>query len=533
MRRLALFLTLILFGGFFTPTPSDRPNILVIIADDMGVDAWGRTGIGSNMASTPNLDSLADQGVTFTNAWAAPLCTPTRAAILSGMYGSKTDVLSVENVLKTSFETIFESVTAQTSDEYEIGVFGKWHVGPRRYLDHPNDQGADHFHGYLGGDPGDYSQWDRTINDVSDTSTDYVTSDITNAAIEWRAQQSSPWFMWMAHGAAHSPFHTPPDSLFTRDTPVTGLDQYLAMIESLDHETGRLLASMSESERENTVILFIGDNGTPVTQLQGFPNRRGKGSLYQGGVNVPMVVSGFGVERVAADEALVHVLDIHATILELIGEELPGGIHNSFSFHDRLSDPFAASRPYLISESQNDSGYGFAIRNDRYKAIEQPTGERQFFDLLVDPFELNDLAISGMNADEQNIQSELLIEASAQLNGWSCNDGIQNGAEDSTTCSVQTSVESQEVPFHSILESVYPNPTTGDVSLTLESGQGDVHISVFSLNGQKLKAEYQHSAGGRIKLLLDDLPAGMYIVHLRSGLGLGKGPGDTTLITKL
>ncbi|NQV73476.1 sulfatase-like hydrolase/transferase, partial [bacterium] len=416
MRFLSFCLAFILFGGFTSPPQNDRPNILIIITDDVGVDSWSKAGIGSNVAATPRLDSLADQGITFLNAWATPTCSPTRASMLTGMYGSKTGVLEVGNTLDRTFETLFESIDELTNGEYAVGAFGKWHLGGRSDTAHPNDAGAQLFHGYLGGAPADYSSWSRVVNGLSSTSTNYLTSEITDEAISWIDLQNSPWLVWMAHGAAHTPFHAPPDSLYTRPTPTTDQDRYLAMIESIDHETGRLLDSMTSQELENTLIIFVGDNGTPTSVLQGFPGRRGKGTLYQGGLNVPMFVTGSGVARKGeSDTALVHVMDVYATLLEIMGSNLSGGIHNSFSFAGRLQSDNAPSRPYLLSETTNDTGYGYAIRNEQFKVIQLPGGDIEMFDVLADPFELNDLHAGGLTAQEEDVKAELMAEAELQF----------------------------------------------------------------------------------------------------------------------
>ncbi len=535
MRRIFFLCAFVLFGGLSNPVRNDRPNVLIIISDDVGLDSWERAGIGNSFASTPNLDTLADQGLTFRNAWTTPTCSPTRAALLSGLIGSKNGVLEVGDQLDPSFETLFEAVDRHTGGEYAIGAFGKWHIGPNRDLDNPNEQGAHHFHGYMGGAPSDYSNWDQVINGSSSETTTYLTTDITSAAIDWKQQQTGPWMIWMAHAAAHTPFHAPPDSLHTRTSLASDRDQYLAMIEALDAETGRLVDSLSPAERENTIIFYVGDNGTPVGVLEGYPNRRGKGTLYQGGVNVPFIVSGFGVTRSGEiDQALVHTMDIHATVLDLLGVELNGGVNNSFSLEERLLDASGRSRPYLLTETGNGADYQVAIRDDQYKVIRQSSGETTFFDLLDDPFERTDLASMTLSADLQSRLDQLVAEADVQVNGWSCNDGIQNGDEDSMTCAVETRTEEGLPGSGFELGSVYPNPFVDQLTIESESSMPISRVTMFTLTGQRVQSWEAFSPEQTMQLHVSSLSAGMYVLRIESHLGgQGSVPAvETRLVTK-
>ncbi|MEM7514664.1 MAG: YHYH protein, partial [Bacteroidota bacterium] len=254
---------------------------------------------------------------------------------------------------------------------------------------------------------------------------EYATTHLTNNAIDWVNQQNQPWFLWLAHVAPHSPFHTPPDSMYTRDVINSDLHRYMAMVEALDFDINRLLENIPPNVLENTIIIYMGDNGTPNSILQGFPNRHGKGSVYQGGVNVPMFISGKGVSRIGEQEnALVQSVDLYATILELAGVELAGGLHNSLSIKPLLTGQNFSSRPYAYTENAEE----WAIRNDRYKLINFNTGTQEFYDLQEDPLE-NENLISTLSLEQSNILNELEAEANVIRNGWSCQDNILNGNE--------------------------------------------------------------------------------------------------------
>ena len=189
----------------------------------------------------------------------------------------------------------------------------------------------DHFTGILSGGVDDYFNWTLTTNGVETSKSTYITSELTNQAVEWINNQKGPWFLWLAYNAPHTPFHLPPASLHTRDLSGTTADieqnpraYYLAAVEALDTEIGRLLSAISTEELANTTIIFVGDNGTPRRVVSNdSPYRGAKSSLYEGGINTPLIVTGAGVERVGiSDDSLISTTDLFATISELAGQDL-------------------------------------------------------------------------------------------------------------------------------------------------------------------------------------------------------------------
>jgi len=310
------------------PSPqTEKPNILLIIADDMGLDATPNYNVGSIKPNMPNLEVMMNTGIRFNNFWSNPTCTPTRGTILTGKYGFRTGVTEVGGVMPLS-ETSLQSHLDNTGSGYNHAVVGKWHLA-NNDASHPTNMGVNYYAGLLSGGVQSYTSWNFTENGQTSNTTEYTTTKFTDLAIDWVEQQTQPWFLWLAYNAPHTPFHLPPNNLHNQGNLPTDqasvdanpLPYYMAMLEAMDTEIGRLLSSMSATERENTVIIFIGDNGTPGETAQEYISSRAKGSIYNGGINVPMVISGKNVLRVnAVEEALINSTDLFATISELAGE---------------------------------------------------------------------------------------------------------------------------------------------------------------------------------------------------------------------
>jgi arylsulfatase A-like enzyme len=382
------------------------PNILLIIADDQGVDASAQYPYSDDPPSTPALDGLAAAGVVFDNVWATPSCATTRASILTGKYGFQTGFNRTPGQLDPEQQTIQQFLAAdERTRDYASGVFGKWHVGGRDE-NHPATVGIEHYAGSIG-NPGDYFDWELTVNGATSIVTEYHTTRVTDLAIEWIQRQDGPWFAWVAYSAPHLPFHQPPAQLHGRD--LTGSraelrqrprEYYLAAIEAMDREIGRLLQSMPAADQDNTVVIYVGDNGTPrrVVDRGVFDAERVKGTLYEGGIRVPMLVSGGTVTREGQrEDALVSVVDLFATIAEIAGAGRPGAI-DGISFAAALVDADFVGRQTVYAGYEDKDLSGWAIRNARYKLLVTDVGDEQLFDLAEDLREANNLLDAGGEA---------------------------------------------------------------------------------------------------------------------------------------
>ena len=397
-----------------TPKSSSRPNIFLVIADDVGKDAIPNYTIGSTKANMPNLQGLMDLGITFDNTWAYAVCTPTRASIITGKYGVKSGVLEVRDVISTAETSIQKHIQYNTDNAYATAIIGKWHLSNN--ADDPITMGIDYYAGILNGAISDYNSWPLVENGTSSISNTYATTKLTNLAIDWVAEQTKPWFLWMAYNAPHTPFHLAPIDLHSQgNLPIdeasidaNPLPYYLSALEALDIEMGRFLSSLSAEERVNTIIIFIGDNGTPNKVAQApYTRQTVKGSLYQGGINVPMVVSGKGVSRINEREsALINSTDLYTTIGNIAGVST-SEIHNSASFNRLLTDGNSTKRNFVYSEKED----AYTIRDAIYKYIKLDNGAEEFYNLSIDAYEESNLIGGTLSSEAAASKASLIAEA--------------------------------------------------------------------------------------------------------------------------
>ncbi len=418
---LVLFIVLIMFScsknedtAIEVPT-SETPNILFIIADDLGKDAINGFSEGAIKPNTPNLDAIRNNGISFSNFWTNPTCTPTRASIITGKYGYRTGVKSVGDELSISENTLQNYIRTQTNNKYATAIVGKWHLSGTNTTVNPETFGIDYYAGLIRGAVNDYYQWPLTENGATSQNTEYITEVLTDLSIDWINEQSKPWFMWLAYNAPHTPFHAPPTNMHSQGNLPTysnGLDPipyYMASIEAMDFQIGRLLDNIPEDERNNTVIIFIGDNGTPNQVAQSpYSSSKAKNTLYKGGVNVPMFISGNSVSRSGTDNNLINSTDLYATIAEITGTST-NEINDSKSFKS-LFTASTSIRDYQYSELVDGANDEWTISNGTYKLIVNSLEIEELYNLANDPYENSNLLNGTLSTIEQNAKTELQIE---------------------------------------------------------------------------------------------------------------------------
>ena len=328
-------------------TTEGPPNLILVVFDDLGVDAFKafRDLEGWSEAptpATPVLDGLMEHGVLFSRAWAHPTCSPTRLALHASLFAAQTGVLGPlgrdEEGLKAEHETLPERL----GDSWRKGLFGKWHLGGNRKA--PVEIGGwDVYSGRPEGRLESFFSWPRTYVESGgqptvETVDTYATTVNVDDALRWLAEgdPGKPFMLMLAFNTPHDPYHLPPAEL-RPSLPDEALDAdgdgecdapgpcFRAMVEAADSEIGRLLASLPELDGgRDTVVVVMGDNGTARSVIEApFTKPHSKGTLYDGGVHVPILISGSDsfVPARGSSELLVHAVDLPVTLLTLAGAE--------------------------------------------------------------------------------------------------------------------------------------------------------------------------------------------------------------------
>ena len=304
-----------------------RPNILLIVADDLGYADVGFQGCKD--IPTPNLDTLATSGVRFTSGYVSgPYCSPTRAGLLTGRYqtrfGHEFNPDGSGNGLPISEPTIADRLKAAG---YVTGLVGKWHLGAGPEF-HPLQRGFDEFFGFLGGAHSYFQSAgvQRGTNPV--TELDYTTDAFGREAVAFiERHQRKPWFLYLAFNAVHTPMDATDDRL-AKFTMVKDQKRrtYDAMLLALDEAIGKVRRQLAAAGLEkDTLIFFISDNGGPVmpgttvNASRNDPLRGGKRTTLEGGIRVPFIVSWPGQLRPGVFAPPAIQLDLSATALAAAG----------------------------------------------------------------------------------------------------------------------------------------------------------------------------------------------------------------------
>lgn len=392
---------------FAQAAPHKRPNIVLFVSDDQG---FGDLSLhGNPVLHTPNLDRIARQGAEFTQFHVNPVCSPTRASLLTGRYYYRTGV--VDTYMGRSMMYNDEVTIAEVLQNagYKTGIFGKWHLGDHYPL-RPMEQGFEEVLVHAGGgiaqpsDPPDgnsYFNPKLMHNGKPEQRDGYCTDVFFNAAMEFvSANKQRPFFTYLATNAPHVPLQV--DERYV--APYRGkVDETTArtygMLANLDENAGRLLDHLkNEGLEENTILIFISDNGpTPARYNSGM--RGLKGTVYEGGIRTPLfvrwpgtVLAGTQIDRLAA-----HI-DLFPTLLEACGIRVPATDKlDGVSLYPLLKKPQNAApwpdRTLYFQWHRGDRGELYnncAARNQRYKMV----NGKELYDLEADPAESHDIAMS-------------------------------------------------------------------------------------------------------------------------------------------
>lgn len=412
-RRFSLVVSMVtVFGGHASAAGPDRPNIVLVMPDDIGYGDFSCHG--NPIIRTPNVDAFARQSVRFTDFHVSPTCAPTRAALMTGRHEFKSGV--THTILERERLSLKAKTLAQVlkSKGYATGIFGKWHLGDEDAYQ-PEHRGFDEvfIHGAggigqtypgSGGDAPDNSYFNPAIlhNGTFEKTEGYCTDVFFAQALRWIDKErkgSEPFFAYITPNAAHGPLDCPEEYAKRHAGQVPeNVQKFYGMIENLDDNFGTLTEKIKEWGLENnTLVIFMTDNGgTAGTRVHNAGMRGGKATPYQGGTRVPAFwrwPAGFDGD--ADVEALTAHIDILPTLAEIIGAPLSGPLDTQVegrSFLPLLKDPEAewADRFLVTHVGRWDRGAveqakhaKCSIRNARFTLV----NNNELYDLKADPGE--------------------------------------------------------------------------------------------------------------------------------------------------
>lgn len=388
------------------------PNVLLLLSDDIGLELVGPWGLDDHAVALPTLQALMDRGVSFDRAYAMPSCSPTRAAMLTGRYGRHYGIggpLRIgrrgEPSLPDAEVSLPEVLHADPRGAWRTALVGKWHLTTIREdaLHAPGRQGFDTHIGSIGnlqndhsvdGQPQNYYDWEKVVDGEVHRTHTYATTDEVDDALRLVRTMPEPFFLQVSFHASHYPWQPPPAELTHDGNDGSGgkeAQRYRAIVDALDHEMGRLLDGLPTAIADDTIVIYLSDNGSdPRAMMAAYKGHASKGFVSELGVRVPLVVAGPGVDGGGRwDHSLVHAVDLFATVLDLAG--VPRAVWpddlDSVSFAPRLRDPSAPeARDVVFAEQFQPNGDGpykverIMIRDDRYKLVRDgATGVDQLF----------------------------------------------------------------------------------------------------------------------------------------------------------
>lgn len=376
------------------------PNVLLIIADDLG---WSDVSWRGSPARTPNLDQLRRDGVELLRYYANPLCSPTRAALQTGrsavqqgirdIFTPRDDGLSLlEHLMPQSFRAA----------GYQTALTGKWHLGATAPERQPNARGFDHFYGFLGAAISYYTHlgenttrvdWQRDGQTLNETG--YATDLLTDEAVRLLRgrDRNRPFFHVVAYNAPHTPFEAPDD--LKRHYPALSGDAqtFAAMVESLDLGIGRLLAELAaQGIAGDTLVVFVSDNGGPAPGgAHNTPLRSVKGTVYEGGIRVPAILSWPGVIRAGVvSEQFLTPQDLFPTVAAATGVTARNGLpFDGLNLWELLRSGGApVERSFSVASPSS-----YAQFEGRWKLVRGGARD-ELYDVVADPTEAVNLAAS-------------------------------------------------------------------------------------------------------------------------------------------
>ncbi|TWT80777.1 Arylsulfatase [Planctomycetes bacterium CA13] len=394
---------------------AERPNIVLIVADDLGYSDVGFNGCKE--IPTPNLDALAATGVVFQCGYAShPYCSPSRAGLLTGRYQQRfghecnpePDARSMSDSapgLPLSETTLADALN---NAGYVTGAIGKWHLGDAQQY-WPNRRGFDEWFGFSAGG---LSYWGdvgkkpaalgvhRGDDPVDPKTLTYLTDDFSNEAVAFvQRHQAEPFFLYLAYNAPHAPDQATKHHLAkTEHIEYGGRAVYGAMVAGMDEGIGRVMAKLKEvGVDENTLVIFYSDNGGRREHAVNFPYRGHKGMLFEGGIRVPFLMAWpQQFPKGTTNTSPITALDIFPTVLAATGANMDDAKKlDGINLIPRLQKPKSRveTRTFFWRYAMGENEFGYAVREGDMKLVQSGyKGRSLLFNLARDPWERDDLA---------------------------------------------------------------------------------------------------------------------------------------------
>ncbi|MDB4459123.1 sulfatase-like hydrolase/transferase [bacterium] len=421
----SLMVSLMFLSGMAQAKEAAKPNIVVILCDDLG---YGDVGFnGAKDIVTPSLDELAAGGTIFSSAYVAhPFCGPSRMGLMTGRYphffGAPYNLPHNGDDLDKGIpesETLISTVLQRAG--YFTGAVGKWHMGVTKPF-HPNQRGFDDYYGFLGGGHRYFPEQYRPIyerqkkvgkpyineyfmalehNGVDAKETEYITDGLSREAVRFvkeASEKDQPFFLYLAYNAPHSPLEAKEEDMaMFPEIKDEKRRTYAGMVYAVDRGVGRLVKALkSTGEYEDTLIVFLSDNGGKLSLgATNGPLREGKGSAYEGGYRVPMFFH--WPKHVAAGKRYEHpvsALDFYPTFARLAGASIPKGKQlDGFDIWDAFQAGRSPRKGGMVYALRHRSGFSdVGARRDQWKASRMYDEPWQLFNVEDDIGEKNDLS---------------------------------------------------------------------------------------------------------------------------------------------
>ena len=379
-----------------------RPNILVFLSDDMG---WGQPGFnGGTEVATPNMDRLANEGVKLTQFYVQPVCSPTRASLMTGRYAWKNGMELRTEIAASNGMLLDERTIAEALRDagYATWMVGKWHLGQWRQEHLPLQRGFDHHYGFYSARVDSFTlrravilDWHRNGRPVVESG--YSTFLLADEAVQLieRHEGNRPFFLYMAFGAVHVP-HDAPDEYIVEYLHLSHYKQR-AMLAAMDVAMGQVMDALDrKGVLDNTLIVFLNDNGGLVEAGGNEPYRGLKGSYFEGGIRVPAALRWPGhIPSGSESDALLHVVDLFPTFARLAGAASVAGLPlDGLDAWETIAEGAESPREEVVHSLD-------VIRVGDWKLIEQDalyyssTSEApRLYNINEDPYEETNLADS-------------------------------------------------------------------------------------------------------------------------------------------